>query len=689
MTDPHISVFANATTTAPMQVPLTISEALGNIRSGVWKDYVIYLRGLPYAEYQTEKKNSHALTFQGTFLHRANAGIVTPAGACVLDYDGFASTSEAAALRDKLAKDLHVVAAFLSPSAKGVKVVVKVPGTTDNEAHKRNYESLTTYFGERYGAPKTDKQAKDLARLCFVSYDPDLRERPYAETLTFEPPAAPLLNVQPVKPPASPAPAAKTITPANAADALDEARRHLHNLFSKANEAKQQGPGESRHGWMLSAAKIARQYVLGGIPESSMRDVLISEYLALFDAGEHGIRKQDAIRAFNGRKTLDLAQLDGALTPDPSRSSLHEGEHRQDAGEAHDDNGRPAKYTMTLDTFQKLSREKTYRPDWTNKPAHVEAPITLNDVPISTFGGITAIAALPGTGKTVVCGAIWAAANGKKTGDTLGFKVKDGLVAEYIDTEQPGPQHYATWERAMRRAGYAQGELPEHVAGRYHLASGILDPHVLAAYVVTLIEHGDADIYVVDGIADLVKDPNDLPESIEIIRLFEDAAAKYGVTIVTTIHYNDKANAGLMRGHLGGQISRKSTTAMRIDQHAGDDLGKVSQLWIPPGYKTRFSPEVDVWFTWSDAEGMHVTTEQRTTTAGKKNPVTREACTAIFTVAGTSSLPYKALVTAFAKHYGIQERQAKNKVKEAKEKGFVNDYLGSGQAYSLAPETIV
>ena len=283
-----------------------------------------------------------------------------------------------------------------------------------------------------------------------------------------------------------------------------------------------------------------------------------------------------------------------------------------------------------------------------------------------------------------VVGAIWAAANGKKDPSTLlGFEVKDGIIAEYIDTEQPRDTHHTTWERAMRRAGYSRGEEPEHVRGRYHSLSRLTDPLELAAYVARMIYEGDADLYIVDGITDLMDDTNDNKESIQIVKLFEEAAAANGVTIVTTIHPNDKANAGTLRGHIGSHLLRKATTALRIDTRPKDEE-TYHRLWIPPNFKTRFSREPEVWFRWDDVQMMHVTTTAPAEEGRSKTKVmSRDDLTAIYSEAGASSFGTNDLTRRIAQKLDVSESTAKKRLTEAKEAGWLADMLGNGTALSL------
>ena len=60
---------------------------------------------------------------------------------------------------------------FRSPSGIGLKVFVEV--TTGPEQHETAYRKVKEYYEKATGL-KADEKCKDITRLCFVSYDPDL-----------------------------------------------------------------------------------------------------------------------------------------------------------------------------------------------------------------------------------------------------------------------------------------------------------------------------------------------------------------------------------------------------------------------------------------------------------------------------------------------------------------------------------
>ena len=68
--------------------------------------------------------------------------------------------------KEKFKQNKFVYSVFLSPSGKGLKVLVKVPADENN--HKNYFNSLEKYFK----SDKFDKTCKNISRVCYESYDP-------------------------------------------------------------------------------------------------------------------------------------------------------------------------------------------------------------------------------------------------------------------------------------------------------------------------------------------------------------------------------------------------------------------------------------------------------------------------------------------------------------------------------------
>jgi hypothetical protein len=70
-----------------------------------------------------------------------------------------------------LSLDPYTYAIFKSPSGKGIKLLVKIG--RNESMHNENYRSLQIYFSNKNNLI-VDSKCKDIGRLCFLSYDPDI-----------------------------------------------------------------------------------------------------------------------------------------------------------------------------------------------------------------------------------------------------------------------------------------------------------------------------------------------------------------------------------------------------------------------------------------------------------------------------------------------------------------------------------
>lgn len=88
----------------------------------------------------------------------------------VLDIDKVGS-EKATELKKKAAGLATTYAAFISPSGDGLKILIQ----TDNEAteHSSAYQQVADYYALSL-AVDIDLSGKDISRLCFVSYDPEI-----------------------------------------------------------------------------------------------------------------------------------------------------------------------------------------------------------------------------------------------------------------------------------------------------------------------------------------------------------------------------------------------------------------------------------------------------------------------------------------------------------------------------------
>jgi hypothetical protein len=84
----------------------------------------------------------------------------------------------------KLIRDCRfTLACFVSPSGRGLKIITHV--NTGATEHLRAFLRVQRYYEELTGV-KIDASGKDISRLTFVSYDPDLYFNPGAEVFEVQ-----------------------------------------------------------------------------------------------------------------------------------------------------------------------------------------------------------------------------------------------------------------------------------------------------------------------------------------------------------------------------------------------------------------------------------------------------------------------------------------------------------------------
>lgn len=136
------------------------------------------------------KRPLPAVTWGGTFARRSNEGLQQHSGLLCIDLDNLSAT-DLADCREALAADPHTFALFTSPSGNGLKWVLPIPRAANDSEHKEAFAAVAAYLADCYGITP-DESGKDVARLCFLSHDPEAVHNPNAQTFALEyaPPTA-------------------------------------------------------------------------------------------------------------------------------------------------------------------------------------------------------------------------------------------------------------------------------------------------------------------------------------------------------------------------------------------------------------------------------------------------------------------------------------------------------------------
>lgn len=164
-----VTIFQNILhTTTPFYVEVDV--IFERIRSGKkCGDLVEKIRSTKEKDDQNElKKGLAAICFSGKFSKRSDNSIIEHSGLICLDFDNFKTVKDMKDAKNAFKKDSFTNAVFVSPSGKGLKVIVKIPKDIDD--HKLYFNALRDY----YNTDEFDVTSKNLSRVCYESYDPDI-----------------------------------------------------------------------------------------------------------------------------------------------------------------------------------------------------------------------------------------------------------------------------------------------------------------------------------------------------------------------------------------------------------------------------------------------------------------------------------------------------------------------------------
>ncbi|MBA3351416.1 MAG: hypothetical protein H0U23_03155 [Blastocatellia bacterium] len=183
---------ASATETGDARTEQLIEE----IRSGKWRTSIERIRQV-YSEVMertgsdrkaareavaADKKKLPGVLWSGQFTNRerpAAEKLTTHSGLLCADLDGLGQRLPD--VREKILTSPHLWALFLSPTADGLKAVFRV--APEAEKHLASFHAVKKHVLQLTGE-QVDESCKDLARLCFVSFDPDAHQNPAAIELT-------------------------------------------------------------------------------------------------------------------------------------------------------------------------------------------------------------------------------------------------------------------------------------------------------------------------------------------------------------------------------------------------------------------------------------------------------------------------------------------------------------------------
>ena len=148
-------------------------------------------------------------------------------------------------------------------------------------------------------------------------------------------------------------------------------------------------------------------------------------------------------------------------------------------------------------------------------------------------------------------------------GSYMGFSTKDNKASNlkilYLDTEQDKGDAAESFKRIEKISNQTLAPC---------IFCGITLRHLSVKERIKVLEQAaeeeKPDIIVIDGITDLMINPNDLIESSDVYNLLMNLTSKHNSHIINVIHINEGGSSEKARGHIGSDLIRKSEIVISL-----------------------------------------------------------------------------------------------------------------------------
>lgn len=282
---------------------ITVDHALSRIANGASKDAVLKIREVKKSGGSTSslKLKLPSVIFSGKCTKeiekvyktgknkgkkykskRDDESVTEHSSYFVLDFDHVDVESK----KQQLKNDEYIYACWTSPSGDGIKALVKCPPSI--EKHTKYYES----FVSRY--PELDTTSKNIARLCYESYDPEIFIRAVSKEWS------------------------KQLSP-EATVRVTQTRTEQHNnrIMDVAAGMIRSAVDGTKHDTLIKAAKLCGGYIaVGRLDEMQAKQTLLDEISARDIDDVNGAEKaiDDGIEYGKRRPIQEAKKLEKAQT---------------------------------------------------------------------------------------------------------------------------------------------------------------------------------------------------------------------------------------------------------------------------------------------------------------------------------------------------------------------------------------
>tara|TARA_R110000824_G_scaffold330193_1_gene516996 strand:+ start:796 stop:1632 length:837 start_codon:yes stop_codon:yes gene_type:complete len=191
-------------------------------------------------------------------------------------------------------------------------------------------------------------------------------------------------------------------------------------------------------------------------------------------------------------------------------------------------------------------------------------------IPLGTYGNLSVVTAPPKTKKTFfisLLASVYLSGSNIYGGEIRGHR-KDGHLV-HIDTEQ-GLWHC---QKVFKRVHDMDSKIDTEKYHTFGLRSINHKTRIefIEYYLSQKIER--PSLVIIDGIADLVSDSNNISESNEVVQQLMEWSAKYKCHIINVIHQSFGSQK-LGTGHLGSFLEKKAETVIQLEANT------VNKDWV-------------------------------------------------------------------------------------------------------------
>ena len=299
--------------------------------------------------------------------------------------------------------------------------------------------------------------------------------------------------------------------------------------------------------------------------------------------------------------------------------------------------------------------------------------IRIGDTPTLPKGNLVAVSAKWKNGKTFFCDILASIFLGSRVFGGCESIIKQGKVRFY-DTEQarndtarilktiramtPEERHDDIEVSCLRDASIYSDDPGDEIS-RYD-------------FICRSIELEHPDLVIIDGVADLIMNYNEVAESQDIVTKLAALANKHNCCIVVVMHQNKSMQDKMMKGHIGTMLYQKCSDVFMVEKH--DTIFVVSHPVSRHRQSKGLAFKLDANAIPQDAvadrrlqKEMKALAEQR-----RKEAETREKFAAFFPEDGSPILK-KDLVDAMMKENGLKSAICYRSISNAIKQGVIEE----------------